>query len=117
MRAQEFVFEQVGNISTAYHVTTVPVAEDIQLDGLHPSDGKVFLVADLGNPTQLRKELGTVIGWMYAKTEHTDDPLTLLKINVDGIPLKYYNGWYIATDIIEPGRIKDLGESALAEYY
>ena len=115
--SHEFVTEQSENISTAYHVTTVPIAEDIQHDGLQPADGKVFLVADLGNDAQLRKELGTVIGWMYAKTEHTDDPLTLLKINVAGIPLEYYNGWYVATKPIEPGRIKDLGESELARYY
>jgi hypothetical protein len=115
--SHEFVTELSENISTAYHVTTVPIAEDIQHDGLQPADGKVFLVADLGNDAQLRKELGTVIGWMYAKTEHTDDPLTLLKINVAGIPLEYYNGWYVATKPIEPGRIKDLGESELARYY
>jgi GNAT superfamily N-acetyltransferase len=115
--AEKFIPEQGQNISTAYHVTTVPAAEDILLVGLHPSDGKVFLVPDLDNEAQLRKELGTVTGWMYAKTEHTDDPLTLLQVNVAGIPLEYYNGWYVAIKPIEPGRIKDLGESALAEYY
>ena len=117
MRANEFTPNQVQNISTAYHVTTVPAAEDILIDGLHPSDGKVFLVPDLSNDNQLRKELSTVIGWMYAKTEHTDDPLTLLKVNVAGIPLEYYNGWYVSNSPIAPDRIKDLGESALAEYY
>jgi hypothetical protein len=106
-----------SKITTAYHITTVPNAEDILYVGLHPSDGKVFLVPDLGDEKQLRKELGTVAGWMYAKTEHTDDPLTLLQVNVAGIPLQYYNGWYIATEPIEPNRIKDLGESALARYY
>jgi hypothetical protein len=104
-------------ISTAYHITTVPNAEDILHVGLHPIDGKVFLVPDLGDEKKLRKDLGTVAGWMYAKTEHTDDPLTILRVNVSDIPLEYYNGWYVATKPIEPNRIKDLGEDVLARYY
>ncbi len=104
-------------ITTAYHVTTVSNAEDILDVGLHPSDGRVFLVPDLGDEERLRKNLGTVAGWMYAKTEHTDDPLTLLQVDVSGIPLEYYNGWYTSTKPIGPERIKDLGEQALARYY
>jgi hypothetical protein len=116
MRAYEFITE-AKSISTAYHVTTVPASEEILEVGLQPYVGKVFMVPDLGDEKQLKKELSTVIGWMYAKTEHTDDPLTLLKINVAGIPLQYYNGWYVATNPIEPSRIKDLGESELSRYY
>ena len=116
MRAYEFITE-AKSISTAYHVTTVPASEEILEVGLQPYDGKVFLVPDLGNEKQLKKELSTVIGWMYAKTENTDDPLTLLKVNVSGVPLEYYNGWYVSKNPIEPNRITDLGESALSMFY
>lgn len=106
-----------SKITTAYHITTVPNAEDILAVGLHPSEGKIFLVPDRGDENRLRKELGTVAGWMYAKTEHTDDPLTLLQVDVSGIPLENYDGWAISPKPIGPERIKDLGERALARYY
>jgi len=115
MRINEL--EQPSGIKTAYHITTVPNAEEILHWGLEPTNGKIFLVPDLGDDNKLKNDLGTVARWMYAKTEHTDDPLTLLQVNVSGIPLEQYNGWYISSKPIGPERVKDLGERALGRYY
>ena len=102
--------------NTAYHITSTENAEEILYDGLDPHDGKAFMVVDEGDKTKLQRELSTVGGWMYAKTEGSDDPLTLLQIDVTGIPLTYEHGWYFSTAKISPDRITDLGVRELARY-
>ena len=121
MRAQEFVTESstehpAHEFDTAYHITTTENAEEILYDGLDPRDGKAFMVVDEGDDAKLQRELSVVGGWMYAKTEGSDDPLTLLQIDVAGIPLTYEHGWYFSTTKISPDRITDLGERELARY-
>ncbi len=104
------------HFKTAYHITTTENAEEILYGGLDPRDGKAFMVVDEGDQAKLQDELSVVGGWMYAKTEHSDDALTLLQIDVSGIPLTYEHGWYFATTKIPPGRITDLGVEQLARY-
>ena len=121
MRAQEFVAESrthhpTHEFKTAYHITSTENAEEILYDGLDPRDGKAFMVVDEGDKAKLRKELSTVAGWMYAKSEGSDDPLTLLQIDVTGFPLTYEYGWYFSTTKIPPDRIKDLGSDELGRY-
>jgi len=101
---------------TGYHVTGTQNAGEILYGGLDPYDGKAFMVVDTGDKAKLRDELNTVGNWMYAKSEGSDDPLTLLKIDITNLPLAYENGWYFSTTKIPPNRIKDLGEDALAQY-
>ena len=103
-------------ITTAYHITTVPDAANIIHHGLTPHNGKIFLIPDIGNTKKLKDELGLVARWMYAKTEDTDDALTLLRIDVSDIDLQYYDGWYISLTPIEPSRIRDLGDAVLSKY-
>jgi hypothetical protein len=104
------------DFKTAYHITTTENAEEILYAGLDPYDGKAFMVVDEGDRVKLQRELSVVGGWMYAKTEGSDDPLTLLQIDVAGIPLTYDQGWYFSTTNIPPDRIRDLGEDELARY-
>jgi len=121
MRINEVIQQR---ITTAYHITTVENAEEILYDGLqprpvpyNPGELRVFLVADTGDKQKLKKELGIVAGHMYAKTEKTGEPLTLLQVYVSGIPLEYHNGYYTTTTTIPASRIKDLGEQELSNYY
>lgn len=123
MRINEVIQQR---ISTAYHITTVENAGEILHVGLQPSpvpynprELRVFLVADTGDKQKLKKELGTVAGHMHAKTEQSDEPLTLLQVDVSDISddLEYYYGYYTTTKTIEPRRIKDLGEQELSKYY
>jgi hypothetical protein len=116
MRFQELLREQEHKITTAYHITTVENAEEILYGGLTPSDGKIYLVADTGDKAKLKDELSTVSQWMHAKTERTQEPLTMLKINVAGLPLKYDSGWYTSLVPIAPERITDLGQDELNGY-
>lgn len=116
MRIQELLREQEHKITTAYHITTVENAEEILYGGLQPSDGKIYLVADTGDKKKLKDELSTVAQWMYAKTEKSGEPLTMLKINVTGLPLKYDSGWYTSQVPIAPNRITDLGEDVMGGY-
>jgi len=116
MRAMEFLTEQEHKITTAYHITTVENAEEILYGGLDTYDGKIYLVADTGDKAKLRDELSTVSQWMHAKTERTQEPLTMLKIDVAGLPLKYDTGWYTSLVPIAPERITDLGEDILGGY-
>jgi len=96
--------------TTAYHITTIESAEDILYGGLDPRDGLIYLVVDTGDKQKLRKELSVVADWMLAKTERTQEPLTLLKVDVTGIPLVYHQGWYVSKIPIPANRITDLGE-------
>ena len=111
MRIKEFIIES-HQYSTAYHITTVENAQDILYGGLDPRDGKIYLVIDTGDQKKLKDELRIVAGWMLAKTEKTEDPLTLLKVDITGIPLEKDSGWYISKMPISAKRITDLGEDA-----
>lgn len=111
MRFKEFIIE-AHQYSTAYHITTIENAEEILYGGLDPRDGKIYLVVDTGDKQKLKDELRTVAGWMLAKTEKTEDPLTLLKIDITGIPLEKDSGWYVSKIPISTERITDLGEEA-----
>jgi hypothetical protein len=111
MRLKEFT-ESNHNFTTAYHITTVESADEILYGGLDPRDGKIYLVVDTGDQKKLKNELSTVAGWMLAKTEKTEDPLTLLKVDIKGIPLDKDSGWYISKMPISANRITDLGEDA-----
>ena len=118
MRATEFSTKASSDseFKTAYHITTTENANEILYSGLDPRDGKVFLVVDTGDQSKLRKELGVVANWMYEKTAQSDDPLTLLQIDITNIPLNYEFGWHFSTTKIAPDRIQDLGENELARY-
>lgn len=116
MRITEILTESHHNFTTAYHITTIESAADILYGGLDPHDGMVYLVVDTGDKKKLRDDLQTVAGWMYAKVERTQEPLTLLKVNVTGIPLEKYYGWYVAKMPIPADRITDLGEDELQRY-
>jgi hypothetical protein len=112
MRIIEILTKSQHNFTTAYHITTVESAEDILYGGINPRDGMVYLVVDTGDKQKLRKELSVVANWMLAKTERTQEPLTLLKMDVVGIPLVYHQGWYVSKVPIPADRITDLGEDA-----
>jgi hypothetical protein len=101
---------------TAYHITSTENAEEILYSGLDPHDGKAFMVVDEGDKAKLQKELRVVGNWMYAKSEGSDDPLTLLQIDVTNMPLAHEHGWYFSTTKIPPNRIRDLGEDELDRY-
>lgn len=116
MRINELTNKPDHKFTTAYHITTLENADEILHGGLRPAEGKAFMVVDEGDPKKLRSELSTVAGWMYAKTEGSDDPLTLLQIDITGLPLAYDYGWHFSTVNIPPSRIKDLGEDQLARY-
>lgn len=116
MRASDFLSEQTDKPTTAYHITTSEYADEIVYGGLSPHDGKAFLIVDEGDKKQLRDEISQVANWIYARTEGSDDPLTLLQINIVGLPLEYEFGWHFSTVKIPPSRIKNLGPDALARY-
>jgi len=121
MRVREFVQEAIQDRSdhsytTAYHITGLENAEEIMYKGLDPRDGKAFLVVDEGDQQKLREELYTVAGWMDAKALDSDEEMTLLQVDVRGVPLAYEFGWHFSTTRIPPDRIQDLGPDALREY-
>jgi hypothetical protein len=116
MRINELTNKPDHKFTTAYHITTLENADEILHGGLDPRDGKAFMVVDEGDPKKLRNDLHEVAGWMYAKTEGSDDPLTLLQIDITGLPLAYEFGWHFSTTKVPPNRIKDLGENELARY-
>ena len=112
MRITEILAES-QNFTTAYHITTQENADNIQHGGLDPrEEGKAYLVVDEGDPAKLRDDLRTVAGWMLERAG--DDALTLLQINVTGVPLEFEHGWYFSTVAIPANRIRDLGERAFA---
>ena len=102
--------------TTAYHITGLENAEEIMYGGLKPYDGKAFLIVDEGNPKQLQDEIYQVTGWLEAKAYDKDEPLTLLQVDITGIPLAYEFGWHFATAPIPSDRIQDLGPDTLARY-
>ena len=111
MRIKEFIIES-QQYPSAFHITTIENAEEILYGGLDPRDGKIYLVVDTGDQQKLKNELRTVAGWMLAKTEKTQDPLTLLKVDITGILLEKDSGWYVSKMPIPADRISDLGEDA-----
>jgi len=112
MRIIEILTESHHNFNTAYHITTVENADNITYGGLDPYDGNAYLVVDTGDKNKLSDDLRTVAGWMLAKTERTQEPLTLLKIDITGIPLEKDSGWYVSKMPIPAKRITDMGEDA-----
>jgi hypothetical protein len=121
MRLREFVQEAITDRSdhsytTAYHITGLENAGEIMYRGLDPRDGKAFLVVDEGDPNKLRKELYTVYGWLDAKALDKDEEFTLLKVDIEGLPLSYEFGWHFSTARIPADRIQDLGPDALRKY-
>ena len=113
---EEMIHHPEHQFTTAYHITGTENAQEILHGGLDPYDGKAFMVVDEGDKAKLRDDLHTVGNWMYAKSEGSDDPLTLLQIDITNLPLAYEFGWYFSTTKIPPNRIKDLGEDVLARY-
>ena len=116
MRVKEILKEQAGKPTTAYHITGLENAEEIMYAGLKPYDGKAFLIVDTGDQKKLEDEIYEVTGWIEAKAYDPDEELTLLKIDIRGIPLTYEFGWNFATKTIPPDRIEDLGPDALRKY-
>ena len=114
MRITEILTESHHNFTTAYHITTIESAENILYGGLEPHDGMAYLVVDTGDKQELKKKLNVVAHWMLAKTEKTEDPLTLLKVDITGIPLELHHGWYVAKMTIPADRITDLGEAGFS---
>ena len=116
-QVQEAAEDRSGHpYTTAYHITGLENAEEIMYGGLDPRDGKAFLIVDEGNPKQLKDEIYQVTGWLEAKAYDKDEPLTLLQIDISGVPLAYEFGWHFSTKKIPPNRIKDLGPDTLARY-
>jgi hypothetical protein len=112
MRITEILTES-QNFTTAYHITTRENAKNILHGGLDPrEEGKAYLVVDEGDPAKLKDDFRTVASWMLERPG--DDPLTLLKINVTGVPLEFEHGWYFSTVAIPSRDIQDLGERAFA---
>jgi len=114
MMESQHLAEEEHNFTTAYHITTEENANEIDAVGLRPRDGNVYLVVDEGDQQRLRQELYQVAGWLYARTEDSDEELNLLKIDVRGIPLIYKDGWYRAQVNIPGNRIENLGWEPLA---
>ena len=114
MMESEQLAEEQHEFTTAYHITTEENANEIDAVGLRPRDGNVYLVVDEGDQQKLRRELYQVAGWLYARTEESDEELNLLKIDVRGIPLTYRDGWYRAQANIPGNRIENLGWEPLA---
>jgi len=114
MMESEQLSEEQHEFDTAYHITTEENAEEIDAVGLRPRDGNVYLVVDEGDQQRLRQELYQVAGWLYARTEDSDEELNLLKIDIRGIPLTYKDGWYRAQANIPADRIENLGWEPLA---
>ena len=102
--------------TTAYHITGLENAEEIMYKGLDPRDGKAFLIVDTGDQKKLQEELYTVAGWLDAKALDSDEEMTLLQVDVRGVPLAYEFGWHFSTTRIPASRIQDLGPDALREY-
>ena len=111
MRIQELT-ESHHNFTTAYHITTIESADNITYGELDPHDGNAYLVVDTGDKKKLKTELSTVANWMLAKTERTQEPLTLLKVDITGVPLEKDSGWYVSKMPIPAERITDMGEDA-----
>jgi hypothetical protein len=114
MESTDLAEAEEHNFNTAYHITTEENANEIDAVGLRPRDGNVYLVVDDGDQQKLRRELYQVAGWLYARTEDSDEELNLLKIDVRGIPLTYKDGWYRAQVNIPGNRIENLGSRPLA---
>ena len=114
MESQHLAEEQEHNFDTAYHITTQENAEEIDALGLRPKEGNVYLVVDQGDQKKLKQELSTVAGWIYARTEGSDEELNLLKIDVRDIPLTYRDGWYRSLVPISADRITNLGSDPFA---
>ena len=114
MRILEILNESKHNFTTAYHITPEWALESIIHDGLLTGDeGKIWLVVDTGDKKKLMNDLSIVYNWMLAKTEETQDPLTLLKVDIKGIPLENYLGWYTTKQNIPANRITNLGDELL----
>jgi hypothetical protein len=114
MESTDLAEAEEHNFNTAYHITTEENANEIDAVGLRPRDSNVYLVVDEGDQQQLRRELYQVAGWLYARTEDSDEELNLLKIDIRGIPLTYKDGWYRAQANIPADRIENLGWEPLA---
>lgn len=109
------VIEDRPEPTTAYHITTRELADEILAGGLRPHGGVSFLIVDRGDAGQLRDDFFTVGNWMLAKTERTEEPLTLLKIDIRGLDIEIDRNsrrWYVSRSTIPPDRITDLGEDA-----
>jgi len=114
MESKQLAEQEQHNFTTAYHITTEENADEIDAVGLRPKEGNVYLIVNQGDPKKLKQELSTVAGWIYARTEHSDEELNLLKIDVRGIPLTYQDGWYRSLVPISADRIENLGSSPFA---
>jgi hypothetical protein len=114
MESTDLAEAEEHNFTTAYHITTEENANEIDALGLRPKEGNVYLVVDQGDPKKLRDELSTVAGWIYARTEQSDEELNLLKIDIRGIPLTYRDGWYRSLVPISGDRITNLGSDPFA---
>jgi hypothetical protein len=114
MESTDLAEQEQHNFTTAYHITTEENAEEIDAVGLKPREGNVYLVVDQGDPKKLRDELSTVAGWIYARTEGSDEELNLLKIDISDIPLTYRDGWYRSLVPVTADRIENLGSSPFA---
>ena len=114
MRILEILNESKHNFTTAYHITPEWALESIIDDGLLTGDeGKIWLVVDTGDKKKLMNDLSIVYNWMLAKTDETQDPLTMLKVDIKGIPLEKYLGWYTTTQDIPANRITNLSDEPL----
>ena len=114
MRIKEILTESEHNYTTAYHITPEWAANSIMQDGLVTGEeGRIWVVVDTGDKKKLIDDLSIVYNWMLAKTDETQDPLTMLKVDIKGIPLEKYLGWYTSTQDIPANRITNLGDGPL----
>jgi hypothetical protein len=120
MRINEILLEST-HLSVAYHITTEENAVEILKYGLEPrndrnvdfyDNSRAYLITDTKDITEVR-------GWIESNLDDEglyDEQLTLLQIDVTGLPLQYGNGFYYTTKTISPDRIKDLGWKELQKY-
>jgi hypothetical protein len=104
----------------AYHITTEENAAEIMRVGLEPRNDRnedfydsprAYLITDTNDISEVR-------GWVEANldSDGIDGALTILKIDISGLPLQYSSGFYFSTKTISPNRITDLGWKTLQGY-
>lgn len=102
--------------TVGYHITTEDNAKEILQYGLDPraqdhlgaDSARIYLLVDMKDVTEVRN-------WVQAKAGR-DEYLTILKLNLAGLQLRFEHGWWCAFQPITPDRITDLGGDYLDRF-